>query len=157
MTDETTPEAFTGDAVAGEQNDQAPEGQNDPAAVSEAPSDVPDVFSREYVTELRDEAKTQRLRARDAESERDRLREHLWVARVDALGVLADPTDLPVDVDALDDLDAIRAAAEHPGGVVALLGKGHETGQEIQGVVTPFDDRLVAAEVLRTLAQESTR
>lgn len=50
---------------------------------------------------------------------------------------------------------AVRAAG--PGGVVALLGKGHETGQEIQGVVTPFDDRLVAAEVLRTLAQESTR
>lgn len=112
MTDETTPEAFTGDALAGEQNDQAPEGQNDPAGVSEAPSDAPDVFSREYVTGLRDEAKTQRLRARDAETERDRLREHLWVARVDALGLLADPTDLPVDVDALDDPDAIRAAAD---------------------------------------------
>lgn len=112
MTDETPQDAFTGDAVAGEQNDQAPEGQNDSAAVSEAPSGDPDVFSREYVSELRDEAKTQRLRARDAETERDRLREHLWVARVDALGVLADPTDLPVDVDALDDLDAIRAAAD---------------------------------------------
>ena len=52
---------------------------------------------------------------------------------------------------------AIRAAAEHPGGVVALLGKGHETGQEIQGVVTPFDDRTVAAEVLQTMAQENAR
>lgn len=52
---------------------------------------------------------------------------------------------------------AIRAAAEHPGGVVALLGKGHETGQEIQGVVTPFDDRIVAAEVLQTMAQENAR
>lgn len=112
MTDETPQDAFTGDAVAGEQNDQVPEGQNDPAGVSEPPSDAPDVFSREYVSELRDEAKTQRLRARDAESERDRLREHLWVARVDALGVLADPTDLPVDVDALEDPDAIRAAAD---------------------------------------------
>lgn len=112
MTDETPPEAFTGDALAGEQTGQVPEGQTDPAGVSEPPSDDPDVFSREYVTELRDEAKTFRLRARDAETERDRLREHLWVARVDALGLLADPTDLPVDVEALDDPDAIRAAAD---------------------------------------------
>jgi UDP-N-acetylmuramoyl-L-alanyl-D-glutamate--2,6-diaminopimelate ligase len=26
-----------------------------------------------------------------------------------------------------------------------ILGKGHETGQEVAGVVHPFDDRLVAA------------
>lgn len=50
---------------------------------------------------------------------------------------------------------ALRAAG--PGGVVALLGKGHETGQEVQGVVTPFDDRAVAADVLHTLTQESSR
>lgn len=112
MTDETPLESFTGDDLPGEQPDQVPEDQNDSADVSEAPSGDPDVFSREYVSELRDEAKTQRLRARDAESERDRLREHLWVARVDALGLLADPTDLPVDVDALDDPDAIRAAVD---------------------------------------------
>lgn len=115
MTDETTEtpqESFTGDALAGEQDGQVPEAQNDPAPVSEPPSDDPDVFSREYVSGLRDEAKTLRLRARDAESERDRLRENLWVARVDALGLLADPTDLPVDVEALEDPDAIRAAAD---------------------------------------------
>lgn len=112
MTDETPQDTFTEDALAGEQTGQVPEAQDDPAGVSEPHSDAPDVFSREYVSELRDEAKTQRLRARDAESERDRLRENLWVARVDALGLLADPTDLPVDVDALDDLDAIRAAAD---------------------------------------------
>jgi UDP-N-acetylmuramoyl-L-alanyl-D-glutamate--2,6-diaminopimelate ligase len=34
---------------------------------------------------------------------------------------------------------------------VVLLGKGHESGQEIDGVVHPFDDREVAAEVLRQL------
>lgn len=112
MTDETPHDVLAGDADAGEQTAQAPEGQDDSAGVSEAPSGDPDVFSREYVSELRDEAKTQRLRARDAESERDRLREHLWVARVDSLGLLADPTDLPVDVDALEDPDAIRAAVD---------------------------------------------
>lgn len=33
-----------------------------------------------------------------------------------------------------------------PGDVIAVLGKGHETGQEIAGKVFPFDDRLVVSE-----------
>ena len=41
---------------------------------------------------------------------------------------------------------AVRAAG--PGDVVVVAGKGHETGQEAGGVVTPFDDRLVLREVL---------
>ena len=36
-----------------------------------------------------------------------------------------------------------------PGDVVALLGKGHERGQEIAGQVHPFDDRTELAEALR--------
>jgi UDP-N-acetylmuramoyl-L-alanyl-D-glutamate--2,6-diaminopimelate ligase len=38
---------------------------------------------------------------------------------------------------------AIRWAVDHaqPGDVVLVAGKGHETGQEIGAVVTPFDDR----------------
>ena len=40
-------------------------------------------------------------------------------------------------------------AAARPGDVVLIAGKGHEQGQEIAGVVHPFDDRLVAAEELR--------
>ena len=39
-----------------------------------------------------------------------------------------------------------RAAA---GDIVLVAGKGHETGQEIGGVVHPFDDREVARELLR--------
>jgi UDP-N-acetylmuramoyl-L-alanyl-D-glutamate--2,6-diaminopimelate ligase len=34
--------------------------------------------------------------------------------------------------------------------VVVIAGKGHEQGQEARGVVTPFDDREVAREALRT-------
>ncbi len=34
------------------------------------------------------------------------------------------------------------------GDAVLLLGKGHETGQEIAGRVVPFDDRQVAREVV---------
>ena len=36
--------------------------------------------------------------------------------------------------------EAVRLAA--PGDVVALLGKGHERGQEVNGEVLPFDDRI---------------
>ncbi len=35
-----------------------------------------------------------------------------------------------------------------PGDVVLILGKGHETGQEIEGEILPFDDREIAREVL---------
>jgi UDP-N-acetylmuramoyl-L-alanyl-D-glutamate--2,6-diaminopimelate ligase len=41
---------------------------------------------------------------------------------------------------------AVRAA--RPGDAVVVAGKGHETGQELAGVVTPFDDRLVLREAL---------
>jgi UDP-N-acetylmuramoyl-L-alanyl-D-glutamate--2,6-diaminopimelate ligase len=44
---------------------------------------------------------------------------------------------------------AIESARE--GDVVLIAGKGHEQGQEIAGVVHPFDDRDVARELLRAL------
>jgi UDP-N-acetylmuramoyl-L-alanyl-D-glutamate--2,6-diaminopimelate ligase len=34
------------------------------------------------------------------------------------------------------------------GDTVAVLGKGHETGQEVGGEVRPFDDRVVLAEAI---------
>ena len=45
--------------------------------------------------------------------------------------------------------EALRRA--RPGDVVMVAGKGHETGQEINGVVHPFDDRAVAREELACL------
>ncbi|MDP9395303.1 MAG: UDP-N-acetylmuramoyl-L-alanyl-D-glutamate--2,6-diaminopimelate ligase, partial [Actinomycetota bacterium] len=39
-------------------------------------------------------------------------------------------------------------AATRPGDVVLVAGKGHERGQEVAGVVHPFDDREVAREAL---------
>ena len=39
-------------------------------------------------------------------------------------------------------------AAARPGDVVLIAGKGHEQGQEIAGVVHPFDDRVVARDEL---------
>ena len=38
-----------------------------------------------------------------------------------------------------------------PGSVVAVVGKGHETGQEVAGTVHPFDDRDVARAALDEL------
>jgi UDP-N-acetylmuramoyl-L-alanyl-D-glutamate--2,6-diaminopimelate ligase len=36
--------------------------------------------------------------------------------------------------------EAVRLAG--PGDIVAVLGKGHERGQELNGEVLPFDDRV---------------
>ena len=41
---------------------------------------------------------------------------------------------------------ALRRAG--PGDIVLVAGKGHETGQQVAGVVHPFDDREVARELL---------
>lgn len=49
----------------------------------------------------------------------------------------AEVLEVPFRRDAI--VDAVRRA--RPGDVVAVLGKGHERGQEIAGVVQPFDDR----------------
>lgn len=49
-----------------------------------------------------------------------------------------------------DRRDAIKMAIERAGDgdVVIIAGKGHERGQERNGVITPFDDRDVARDVL---------
>ena len=57
------------------------------------------------------------------------------------------PAELVVQADRRAAIaEAIAMAA--PGDVVLIAGKGHESGQEANGVVTPFDDRDVAREVL---------
>jgi UDP-N-acetylmuramoyl-L-alanyl-D-glutamate--2,6-diaminopimelate ligase len=48
---------------------------------------------------------------------------------------------------------AIRSALNSAGeaDLVLILGKGHEQGQELDDTVLPFDDRVVAAEELRSI------
>ena len=50
----------------------------------------------------------------------------------------------------LDRREAISCAISQATDVdlVLIAGKGHEQGQEVDGVITPFDDREVALEML---------
>jgi UDP-N-acetylmuramoyl-L-alanyl-D-glutamate--2,6-diaminopimelate ligase len=48
---------------------------------------------------------------------------------------------------------AVEVAA--PSDVIALLGKGHERGQEIAGEMHPFDDRVELASALTRTFPES--
>ncbi|MGC4152981.1 MAG: UDP-N-acetylmuramoyl-L-alanyl-D-glutamate--2,6-diaminopimelate ligase [Propionicimonas sp.] len=58
-------------------------------------------------------------------------------------------------LDGGDRRSAIRLALAQsgPGEWVAVLGKGHERGQEIAGVITPFDDVAVVAEEWQSLQE----
>jgi UDP-N-acetylmuramoyl-L-alanyl-D-glutamate--2,6-diaminopimelate ligase len=58
--------------------------------------------------------------------------------------------DVEIDPDRRSAIERAVALAE-PGDVVLIAGKGHEQGQEIAGVVHPFDDRAVAREALAAL------
>jgi UDP-N-acetylmuramoyl-L-alanyl-D-glutamate--2,6-diaminopimelate ligase len=58
---------------------------------------------------------------------------------------------IPPTVETITEPDrrlAIRTAGDRAraGDLVLILGKGHETGQEVAGAVLPFDDRLVVGE-----------
>jgi UDP-N-acetylmuramoyl-L-alanyl-D-glutamate--2,6-diaminopimelate ligase len=54
-----------------------------------------------------------------------------------------------------DRKDAINFAVKSakPGDCILLMGKGHESGQEISGVVTPFDDRIELANSIKQVVK----
>ncbi len=64
--------------------------------------------------------------------------------------LLGSGTDVEVDLDRGSAIASAIAAAR-PGDVVVIAGKGHEQGQDVGGVVHPFDDREVARAALRRL------
>jgi UDP-N-acetylmuramoyl-L-alanyl-D-glutamate--2,6-diaminopimelate ligase len=70
--------------------------------------------------------------------------------------MLAGAREVPGGAEILEVGDRRAAIAEavrraRPGDAVLIAGKGHETGQETGGAVTPFDDRAVLREVLTGL------
>lgn len=60
-------------------------------------------------------------------------------------------TDVEIDPDRRSAIERAITLARK-GDVVVIAGKGHEQGQEVAGVVTPFDDRDVARAALRERA-----
>jgi UDP-N-acetylmuramoyl-L-alanyl-D-glutamate--2,6-diaminopimelate ligase len=73
-------------------------------------------------------------------------------------GVVAESSHGPDEIDP-DRARAIRSAITRakPGDVVVIAGKGHETGQELADRTIPFDDRIVAAEVLQDFGYRAPR
>jgi UDP-N-acetylmuramoyl-L-alanyl-D-glutamate--2,6-diaminopimelate ligase len=74
--------------------------------------------------------------------------------------VLAGARGAGTGADVLEVGDRRAAIAEavalaRPGDAVLVAGKGHETGQEVAGGVTPFDDREVLREALADLVHAS--
>ncbi len=67
-------------------------------------------------------------------------------------GLIAERGGVP-DAVLVDRREAITEAISlaRLGDVVVVAGKGHETGQEFADVTVPFDDRIVAGDVLREL------
>lgn len=72
--------------------------------------------------------------------------------------MLAGTTDARAEVVELGDRRAAIAAAlarARRGDIVLVAGKGHETGQEVDGVVHPFDDRVVVREELARMRKNA--
>lgn len=113
-----TPQA--GAAAGGEPtsgNEENPETQVEDPTESDEPDGDPDDDdggssesdeTAPALSRARSQAARYRRELRDTEAERDELAAALWTARVDQLGVLADPDDLPFDPDALHDPDRLR-------------------------------------------------
>jgi UDP-N-acetylmuramoyl-L-alanyl-D-glutamate--2,6-diaminopimelate ligase len=59
--------------------------------------------------------------------------------------------EVEIDPDRRSAIERAISLADE-GDVVVIAGKGHEQGQEVAGVVTPFDDREVARDALRRVA-----
>ncbi|TSE00833.1 hypothetical protein FOS14_06430 [Skermania sp. ID1734] len=122
--------------------------ENDPAdALSQSEgTEEPETFPREYVEKLRQENGKYRQRAAKA----DEYAQRLHVELVRATGRLADPTDLPFDLEHLEDgnlEDAIDKLLEHKPHLASRRPKG-DIGQG----ATPSSASVDLAGILRSRA-----
>lgn len=95
------------DSTESDELDDDPDDDDGGSSESDETDDDEPAISR-----ARKQAARYRRELRAVESERDELAAALWTERVAALGVLADPTDLPHDPDALHDPDRLRELAD---------------------------------------------
>jgi UDP-N-acetylmuramoyl-L-alanyl-D-glutamate--2,6-diaminopimelate ligase len=68
----------------------------------------------------------------------------------------AEPGRVHIEVDRRAAIELALLDLAEPGDVILIAGKGHETGQIVGTEVRPFDDRVVAAEILAQLASQGT-
>jgi UDP-N-acetylmuramoyl-L-alanyl-D-glutamate--2,6-diaminopimelate ligase len=80
-------------------------------------------------------------------SDNPRSEDPAAIAAAAAAGVRAAGREPTVVLDRREAIGAALAWAT-AGDVVLVAGKGHETGQTAGGVTVPFDDRVVARELL---------
>ena len=148
-TDDTTPDDTTENAPEIFEPDTGTPDENDDTAGAEVDDNAEtDSFPRRYVEQLR----TENAKYRDRAKRADTLAQALYVARVAALGRLADPTDLPYDEDLLDAADALTAAVDALLARKPHLASRRPTGSIGQGEATVSGDGVDLAAILRTNA-----
>lgn len=86
--------------------DDHEDGRADDAVTNRTDDDPADTTEQK----LRRQAQRYRLRARDASSKAERYARELFTARLAALDVLADPSDMTFDLELLDEPDALAQA-----------------------------------------------
>ena len=143
-TDDTTPDDTTENAPEIFEPDTGTP-PDDTAGAEVDDNAAPDTFPRAYVEQLR----TENAKYRDRAKRADTLAQALYVARVAALGRLADPTDLPYDEDLLDDADALTAAVDALLARKPHLASRRPTGSIGQGEATVSGAGVDLAAILR--------
>lgn len=97
-----------------DQQEQPDPADEDPAGDEDEDDEDPDdgsTFDAGYVRRLRRRSAGYRTELRAASDNLEHTRRELFTARVQALGVLADPGDLDYSPELLEDPDALEAAA----------------------------------------------
>ena len=111
-----------------------------------------DTFTREYVTGLRREAAQHRTRATESAAARDALAAELWAARVESLGRLVDPADLPMPADLeAPTLEAVTEAVD-----ALLEAKPHLAVRRVTGSVGQAAGSAAPLVSLSTMLRQGT-
>lgn len=132
-----TPKSGSNDGSNDGSNEEGNEEGNETPATDNVSRET---FDRDYVEKLRSESKNYRTRLREAEALAQVRGQELLAARVDALGLMADPSDVTysdelagADADTLrEHVEELLAEKPHlravavPGGVPGRSGQGED-------------------------------